>query len=232
MRPPHVRDDAWDAIWSNLTSRMGLTYGDYVIGLSQDAVYLHGLGQRVEDISQLLGFEVLLADGFGTLRTAASASDAAVEAPGLPVTFSRTFAQPISKRFELGPLGRGWSHNWQFSLSKAADGTVTVTGPGGSRRVFQPDRRDASRYFTQAGDHATLTPLGGGAFSLREPGGLLRVFQADGKLDYVQDPNGNRITCNYSGDLLTGLVHSSGQPHPDHHRSPEPTDHLHLRWGK
>ena len=43
------------------------------------------------------------------------------------------------------------------------------------------------------GDHATLTALGGGAFSLREASGVLRVFAADGTLNYVEDTNGNRI---------------------------------------
>ena len=38
-------------------------------------------------------------------------------------------------------------------------------------------------------------------FNLREKDGLLRAFLADGKLNYVQDPNNNRITCGYSGSL-------------------------------
>ncbi|MGD8450865.1 MAG: RHS repeat-associated core domain-containing protein [Phycisphaerae bacterium] len=211
LRPPYIREDAWDAVWANFTNQVGSTWGDYVASLSENAVYLGGLGEQVTDIGKLLAFELLQADGLSPLRTLASAVDAAVEAPGLPLVFSRSFATPISQRFELGALGRGWSHNWQFALSEAADGTVTITGPGGSRRTLQPDSRDSSHYFTQPGDHATLTPLGGGVFSLQEPGGLLRVFRADGKLDYVEDTNGNRITCAYSGGLLASLTHSSGQ---------------------
>ena len=61
------------------------------------------------------------------------------------------------------------------------------------------------------GDHATLTNLGGGAFSLQEPDGLLRMFRTDGKLDYIEDTNGNRITAGYTGDVLTSLTHSAGQ---------------------
>src|SRR5207248_2726232 len=33
----------------------------------------------------------------------------------------------------------------------------------------------------------------------------------DGKLAFVEDLNGNRITATYTGDLLTRLEHSSGQ---------------------
>jgi len=211
MQPASIGSDAWDVIWASFVAQVGTTWGDYVGMLDNNAVYLGRLGQHVVDVGQLLAFEFLQADGLSPLRTLASAVDAAVEAPGLPLVFSRTFPEPISQRFGLGPLGRGWSHNWQYSLSVASDGTVTILGPGGSQRIYQPDSRDSNNYFPQTGDHATLTPLGGGAFTLREPAGLLRAFRADGKLDYVADPNGNRITCGYSDDLLTSLTHSSGQ---------------------
>ena len=88
---------------------------------------------------------------------------------------------------------------------------MTIFGPGGSQRVFQPDIRRSGSYFTQAGDHATLTALGGGAFTLQEKSGVIYAYQADGKLSYVQDLNGNRITLGYAGSLLTMLTHSSGQ---------------------
>jgi YD repeat-containing protein len=211
MKPATISAEAWEVIWAGFTNQVGATWGDYVRMLDDNAAYLGRLGQRVVDVGQLLAFEFLQADGLSPLRTLASAVDAAVEAPGLPLVFSRSFPASISQRFELGPLGRGWSHNWQYSLSVAPDGTVTVLGPSASRRSFQPDSRYSGSYFAQPGDHATLTPLGGGAFTLREPAGLLRAFRSDGKLDYVQDPNGNRITAGYSGNLLTSLTHSSGQ---------------------
>jgi RHS repeat-associated protein len=53
--------------------------------------------------------------------------------------------------------------------------------------------------------------LGGGVFELQEQNGLVNRFRADGRLDYLQDTNGNRITASYTGNLLTGLTHSSGQ---------------------
>ena len=211
MKPGSISAEAWDTIWASFALQVGNSWGDYVRMLDDNAAYLGRLGQRVIDIGQLLAFELLQADGLNPLRILASAVDASVEAPGLPLVFSRSFPGPISQRSEVGPFGRGWSHNWQYSLQKAADGTVTILGPGGSRRTFQPDSRTSGSYFFQAGDHATLAPLGGGAFSLREPGGLLRAFRADGRLDYIQDLNGNRITAGYSGDQLASLTHSSGQ---------------------
>jgi RHS repeat-associated protein len=211
MKPASITAEAWEALWASFASQVGTTWGDYVRMLDDNAAYLGRMGQRVVDVGQLLSFEFLQADGLSPLRTLAGAVDAAVEVPGLPLVFSHTFAEPISARYELGPVGRSWSHNWQYSLAQADDGTVTVVGPGGSRRIFQPDSRYSGSYFSQPGDYATLTALGGGAFTLREPDGLLLVFKADGKLDYVEDTNSNRITCSYTGDLLTSLTHSSGQ---------------------
>ena len=211
MRPVTISTNAWDVIWAGFVSQVGTNWGGYVQMLDDNATYLGRLGERVVDIGQLLSFKLLQADGLSPLRTLASAVDASVDAPGLPLVFSRSFAAPISQRFELGPLGRGWSHNWQYSLQLASDGTVTILGPGGSRRTFQPDSRGSTHYFPQAGDHATLTSLGGGAFTLTESDGLLRAFRSDGKLDHVQDLNGNRITASYNGNQLAGLVHSSGQ---------------------
>ena len=94
------------------------------------------------------------ASGLSVTRTLASAVDAQMQAPGLPLTFTRSFSTDIPSHFEFGRLGRGWSDNWERSLVQAADGTVTIFGPGGSRRVFQPDSRKAAYYFPPAGDSA------------------------------------------------------------------------------
>ena len=177
--------------------------------LDNNAAYLGRLGLNVVDISKLLAFQFMQADGLCPLRTLASSVDASVPAPGVPLTFSRSFGEPISQRYTFGALGRGWSHNWQYSLAQGSDGTVTISGPGGSQRIFQPDTRGG--YFTQAGDYGTLASSGGGAFTLTEKSGLLYYYRADGKLGYVQDLNDNMITLAYGGNLLTSLTHSSGQ---------------------
>ena len=209
MRPTSLTDQQWSALWQNFTNQAGATWGDYVRMLNNNAAYLRKLGLNVGDIRDLLAFEFAQADGLNVIRNLASATDAYTATPGLGLAFGRVFPQSISQRYTLGSLGRGWSHNWDFKLSQTAEGDVTITGPGGSRRLFQPDSRGG--YFAQTGDHGTLTDLGSGRFSLREPRGLLRVFRSDGKLDYAEDLNANRITAVWSGDQLTRLNHSSGQ---------------------
>ncbi len=130
-------------------------------------------------------------------------------APGLPLVFARSFPVSLSQRYAVGAFGRGWSHNWDYHFEKSSVGDVTIVGQGGSRRLFQPDSRGG--YFAQDGDHGTLTSLSFGGYSLRETDGLVRAFRSDGKLDYIADTNGNQITCQYTGALLTGLNHSNGQ---------------------
>ena len=210
MKPSTLSADAWDALWIGFTKHIGNTWGNYVQTLDNNASYLGRLGLRVVDVGELLQFELLQADGIGPVRTLSSVVDAAVETPGLPLVFARSCASGISQRNQVGPLGRGWAHNWQLSLNNASDGTVTIMGPAGSQRVFQPDSRNGN-YFTQAGDHGTLARLSGGAFKLTEVNGIATVFSADGTLNYVADPNGNRITAGYAGGQLVRLTHSSGQ---------------------
>jgi RHS repeat-associated protein len=209
LRPPSITPEAWDAVYANLVAQVGATWGNYVRMLDDNAAYLGRLGLRVLDVGQLLAFELQQANGLSPLRYLAAGVDAAVPAPGLSLGFARVFPQSITSRYELGPLGRGWSHSWETRLTVGSDGTVIITGMAGSQRVFQPDLRGG--YFTQPGDHGTLTNLGGGIFSLREPDGTFTGFRADGLLDYIEETNGNRITAGYMAALLTSLTHSSGQ---------------------
>ena len=165
-------------------------------------------------MSKLLAFEFLQADGLSPIRSLASAVDTAVEAPGLPLNFARTFPEAISQRYELDPLGYGWSDNWELSLVTETDGTVEIVGPAGSRRTFhayRPFGSSTPSYYADPGDYGKLTATGGGVFALTEADGLLYVFRADGTLNYVEDPNRNRVTAGYTGDLLTSLSHSSGE---------------------
>ena len=226
MRPPSIPADAWEAVWQNFTTAAGNTWSSYQSMLRKNAEYLSRLGfgnffspvPRVsgwtpqiapQHVGDMLAFEFAQADGLHVLRFLASATDGFARTPGLRLSFERVFPNRITERYQLGALGRGWSHNWETRLEQSSSCEVTIIGSAGSRRTFRADRRGG--WFNDPGDHATLTALGGGRYSLGEKDGLLRVFKADGKLEYVEDPNNTRITCGYSGDDLVSLAHSSGQ---------------------
>src|SRR5262249_39734136 len=90
--------------------------------------------------------------------------------------------------------------------------SASVTGPAGTRRRFAYlTGASAAQYHGEPGDHGQLMRKPDGSFNLREADGLLRHFRPDGKLDFLEDLNGNRVTATYSGEQLTGLTHSSGQ---------------------
>jgi hypothetical protein len=109
MRPDYVRADAWDAVWGNFVSQAGTTWGSYLSMLDQNASFLGQLGEATSDISRLLGFEFRQADSLNPIRSLAQGTDAIATAPGMDVNFARFYTQPISRRYELGPLGRGWA---------------------------------------------------------------------------------------------------------------------------
>jgi RHS repeat-associated protein len=208
MRPPGLSDEAWDALWVNFVGEVGTTWGDYVEKLTTLAQELAKLGLTVTDVEELLAFQFAQADAGGLVRSLSSATDAYAPARGPDIVFTRSFPEALRSRYRLGPFGYGWSHNWEYALTVDGGGAVTVVGPGDSRRRFEPDIRPGGGYFARAGDYGMLTTLGGGAFQLQEADGFRRVFDASGKIAYVEDANGHRITAGYSSGRLTTL--SSG----------------------
>jgi RHS repeat-associated protein len=94
-----------------------------------------------------------------------------------------------------------------------------VHGPGGTERIFYSVTRPANligipettfSFISPAGDNARLT-LRNAVFRLTEADKTVWQFDSSARLDYVEDPNGNRITCGYTDGLLTSLTHSSSR---------------------
>jgi len=212
LRPPYIDPATWSALYPGLTAQIGSRWGALISQLDADASYLGQLGETVTDVSQLWQFEIRQAIGLNPVSQIASNVDVSVPAPGMPLTFSRSYSPSILNRSILGPLGMGWTIDggWERTLTKLSDGTVVVADTNGAIRSFQPDSRSSS-YFDQPGDHGTLIANSDGTFSLLETDGTLTHFLLGGQVDYVQDTNGNRITAGYSNGLLTSLSHSDGQ---------------------
>lgn len=208
-KPDGIPQEAWDIIFNNLANGVGPTWGDYVKMLGDNSVYLYRHAkEHVRDINKLFQFELLQAMGHSPLPYLAASTDVAVPAPDLPLVFGRYFSASIAGRHTPGPLGKGWSHPWQISASEDADGDVTISRMN-SRAIYQPNSRGG--YFSLPGDHSTLTKENG-LFVLTSANGVAQHFTSDGKLDYIQDLNGNRITATYTTNgLLSRLAHSSGQ---------------------
>ena len=207
LQPSTLTAAAWGAIYANLTSQIGSTWGAYVQMLDNEAAYLGTLGENITSVGQLWRAATLQVTGSESPAAQQNVTtDIQLQIPGtLSLSFTRQHFAAISNIDTLGPLGYGWNDNWQYSLARAGDGTVTVTMPTGDQRVFQPDSVGSS-YFDQPGDHGTLLAGAGGTFTLTESNGQIEAFNANGTLNYVEDAHGNRITAGYSDGELTSLT--------------------------
>ena len=210
-RPDYIQEDAWDEVWNNFRGLAGDTYGDYITMLGRNAQYLYRQGLRVDDAESLLAFSFRQAEGLSPLDRLAEIVDADLDAPGMPLVFERTYATPLSRRFELGPLGRGWVHNWQIERRVLEHGAIAIVDNTGTPRIFQRDRQAGAHYAGQPGDYGELRAEDEGErLRLTEKDGTSLMFGTDGTLEYVEDTNGNRIECTYANGRLTRLTHSAG----------------------
>jgi RHS repeat-associated protein len=205
MKPAYIDDQAWETVFSNFAIGVGTTWGGFTAMLNENAAYLGRLGINIRDINELLTFQLQQADGLSIVPALASAVDTRDAGTILHPLFVRFFPNRISSRYRVGPLGMGWTHSWEISLEESSDGTVTVYNAS-IPRIFKPDRRGG--YFPQVGDQSSLSK-NDNIFSLVEPEGLAYFF-ADGKLDSVEDTNGNRIDLAYTNNRLTSLSNTSG----------------------
>lgn len=114
---------------------------------------------------------------------------------GMPLRFARTYN---SRDNYNGPLGYGWTHNFNASLKEEQDGSVTHSGPQGARKKFA--RKSDGSYTPPRGVHDTLTKASDGTFSLRKKNGVEWSFDTGGKLKKIQDPNGNAINLTYDAN--------------------------------
>jgi RHS repeat-associated protein len=209
-RPEWIPADAWDAQWTAFTAQMGATWGDFVRTRAEILNYLQGVGEDAASMSmdEILAFAIVQASQAGPGPILASAVDAYSTAPGIPLVFGRLFSQSPESRFSVGTLGHGWSSNWDYSVLPLSSGDVVIRGPGGYDRLFEKGPTSGT-FLPLPGDYGTLT-LAGGLYRLREKDGTIYQFRSDLLLDYVEDTNGNHVTCGYTSGRLVSLTHSNG----------------------
>ncbi|MGE3311711.1 MAG: RHS repeat-associated core domain-containing protein [Limisphaerales bacterium] len=210
LRPPTLDPETWDIVYANLTAELPDT-GAYIRMLNDNAQSLARLGQRVTDVDKLWNFEVQQAYGHSPLPFLDSTVDASMPAPGVALQLSRSYAGHLRARNATGFFGRGWYTPWMSRLVVENEGAqIKILGDAGSAQHFTRDLRDGT-YFSQPGETSTLVPVSSNAYELRDIHGIVTAFRTDGKLHYIRDPNGNKVTATYDGSaLLTSLTHSSG----------------------
>lgn len=133
------------------------------------------------------------------------ATDLVVSAPGVPMEWARSYnGADVSD----GPLGAGWTHDFNASLTDDG-GAVTFREPSGGhwRFIANPD----GTYTPDPGVRGVLTATASG-WTLRSPRGFVWTFGLDGRLTKVADDLDRGVGLGYdaSGDLIT-LTDHAGQ---------------------
>jgi len=143
-------------------------------------------------------------------RLLASFVDASAPTPGIPLVFQRVYPHDSAHYPYLGPMGRGWVHNYDICLEEFTDGRIVFHGPDGFNRFFTSNADGT--YNSSPGDYGILTRDADGTFQLAEKNELVYRFHSNLRLDFIEDLNGNRITAVYdSSDRLVEIRHSCGQ---------------------
>ena len=112
----------------------------------------------------------------------------------------------ISARSTVGVFGRGGVNPWDVTAITDADGNVAIQ-TGDRRRTFTKGKDGKYQGITD--DLGILTKVGD-VYQIKEFDGTVQRFLANGKLDFIQDTNGNKVTLGYTANLLTGLSYSNG----------------------
>ena len=112
----------------------------------------------------------------------------------------------ILARSTVGAFGRGGVNPWDVTAITDADGNVAIQ-TGDRRRTFTKGKDGKYQGITD--DLGSLTKVGD-VYQIKEFDGTVQSFLANGKLDFIQDTNGNKVTLGYTANLLTGLSYSNG----------------------
>ena len=122
-----------------------------------------------------------------------------------PLAFSYNSLDP-----RIGPLGIGWTHDFNISIIANSDGSLTLRrGDGGMvwfflfGSIYYPD--------PMSGDTSTIVKNTNGSYTRTTKYGKVYNFNSSGQLTGIVDRNGNTTTLTYTGSNLTGITDSTGR---------------------
>jgi RHS repeat-associated protein len=131
---------------------------------------------------------------------------------GLSFVFERGYnSQPPSGSPTLldGPLGFGWNHTLNTSLSVGADNVVVIRWGDSHAETYTPD--GSGGFKPQPGVFDTLTLNGDGTYTLTKKDLTQYRFNASKQLAAMVDKNGNTIALAYTAALLTQVTDTAGR---------------------
>lgn len=111
----------------------------------------------------------------------------------------------------VGPLGRGWTHNYNMSVSTYSTNSQILIEEDGRRMYFKDDGSGIYRPASITGDYSTIT-LNSGLYELIKKDRMIYRFDSVlGKLLSITDRNNNSISLIYTNNMLSSIVDQSGR---------------------
>lgn len=128
-------------------------------------------------------------------------TDISNPAPGTPFEFVRTYN---SADKQTGPLGWGWTHNFNITLKPPSDNTSNAVVFEGTGRTLSFSQVGAGTFKPIAGEYSTLTKTAD-SFIWEKRDKTTYTFNANGRLQSIKDKNNNAVSLSYDdkGRLAT-----------------------------
>lgn len=110
-----------------------------------------------------------------------------------------------------GPLGVGWTHDFNLSLTVNSDGSLCLRGSDGSIACFDKGADNIYRADPRSRDSSIIVKNADGSFTRAAKYGKTYMFDPSGKLVRVADRNGNAVVLTYTGSDLTRVMDGVGR---------------------
>jgi RHS repeat-associated protein len=138
-----------------------------------------------------------------------SAEDMTVQGRGFKIAIGRTYNSQLADK--LGPMGYGWTFNYNTNVKEQTYGDVLLTQACGSQHLFV--KKSDGTYVCPPGLTDKLTKdYSSGVYTLWSLDGSKTVFSSQGKLAYQMDKNSNKLNFvhDQAGKLIR-VADDSGQ---------------------
>ena len=144
---------------------------------------------------------------FGTGNKFQQEVDFSANTPGPELAFRRFYN---SRATYDGPLGYGWTHNYNLFIEDQGNRVVVWDADGKALRF---KKEGGGNFTADPLVYDTLTQEGGGTgdYVLTRTDNSLYRFNSEGRLLSIKDRNDNQITLTYDGDLLTAVSSNFGR---------------------
>jgi RHS repeat-associated protein len=123
-----------------------------------------------------------------------------------PLTFSYNSLDSYS-----GPLGIGWTHDFNTLISLNSDGTLYLKRGDGNNIWFAHSSGGVYYADAKSGDTSSIVKNANGSYTRTTRYGKVYNFNSSGQLTSIVDRNGNTTTLTYTANNLTGITDSTGR---------------------